>query len=113
MFAVAPTIFTPHEGQLLSITEGENGSITCTAMGFPVPTVVWQHSNGSSLSGGLMSGSPTITSTGVGNVTKISVDLIGTQVRRQIAGEYTCTAGNLISSIAVNIIVGVKSKSVS
>ena len=37
---VAPTITTPMEGQQFNITEGSNGSITCTATGYPVPTVV-------------------------------------------------------------------------
>ena len=47
---VAPTITTPMERQEFNITEGSNGSITCTATGYPVPTVVWQNSDGSSLS---------------------------------------------------------------
>ena len=75
---VTPNITTPMEGQQLNITEGSNGSITCTATGYPVPTVVWQNSDGSSLSNNrLVSGSPVnISSTGVGNVTSVSVELV-------------------------------------
>ena len=112
MVLVAPIITTPHEEQLLSITEGKNGSITCTAAGFPVPTVLWQHSNGSSLNNGrLVSGSPVITSTGIGNITRVSVELIVTQIRRQDAGMYRCSVANIINSANTNITVDVKSKS--
>jgi len=108
---VAPIIITPLEGHLLSIMEGKNGSITCAATGFPVPTVFWRYSNGSSLNNGrLVSGSPVITSTGVGNVTMVSVELMATQIRRQDAGMYTCSVVNIISSTTTTIIVDVKSK---
>ena len=56
---VAPAITTPMEAEEFNITEGSNRSITCTATGYPVPTVVWQNSDGSSLSNNrLISDSP-------------------------------------------------------
>ena len=74
---VAPNITTPMEGEEFNITEGSNGSITCTATGYPVPTVVWQNSDGSSLSNDrLVSGSSVISSTGVGNASSVSVHLM-------------------------------------
>ena len=93
---VAPTITTPMEGEEFIITEGSNGSITCTATGYPVPTVVWQNSDGSSLSNvRLVSGSPVnISSTGVGNVSSVSVELMVIGVMRVDSGMYRCSANN-------------------
>ena len=99
IIAVAPTITTPMEGQQFNITEGGDGSITCTATGYPVPTVVWQNSNGSSLSNNrLVSGSPVISSTGVGNVTSVSVELLVIGAMRVDTGMYRCSANNSVSS---------------
>ena len=97
------------EGQQFNITEGSNGSITCTATGYPVPTVLWQNSDGSSLSNRLVSSSPVnISSTGVGNVTSISVELM--VIGRVDTGMYRCSANNSVSSTTriINIIVQCK-----
>ena len=97
--AVAPTITTPVEGQKFNITEESNGLITCTAIGYPVPTVVWQNSDGSSLSNNrLVSGNPVISSTGIGNVTSVSVELMMIGTMRADNGTYTCSANNSVSS---------------
>ena len=93
---VAPNITTPMEGQEFIITEGSNGSITCTATGYPVATVVWQNNDGSSLSNNrLVSGSPVnISSTGVGNVSSVSVELMVIGAMRVDSGMYRCSANN-------------------
>ena len=93
------------EGQQFNITEGSDGSITCTATGYPVPTVVWQNSDGSSLSNNrLVSGSPVNMPTGVGNVTSVSVELMVIGAMRVDTGMYRCSANNGIGSdAAVNI----------
>ena len=93
------------EGQQFSITEGSNGSITCTTTGYPVPTVVWQNSDGSSLSNNrLVSGSPVNMPTGVGNVTNVSVELMVMGAMRVDTGMYRCSANNGIGGdAAVNI----------
>ena len=108
---VASTITTPMEGQQFNITEGSNGSITCTATGYPVPTVVWQNSDGSSLSNNrLVSGSPVISPTGVGNVTSVSVELMVIGAMRVDTGMYRCSANNSVSSTTRNINITVQCK---
>ena len=88
------------EEQQFGITEGSDGSITCTATGYPVPTVVWQNSDGSSLSNNrLVSGSPVNMPTGVGNVTSVSVELMVIGAMRVDTGMYRCSANNSINSI--------------
>ena len=100
------------EGQEFNITEGSNGSITCTATGYPVPTVVWQNSDGSSVSNGrLESGSPVnISSTGVGNVTSVSVELMVIGAMRVDTGMYRCSANNSVSNTTRNITITVQCK---
>ena len=110
---VAPNITTPMEGQQFNITEGSDGSITtCTATGYPVPTVEWQNSDGSSLSNNrLMSGSQmNISSTGDGNVTSVSVELMVTGAMRVDTGMYRCSANNNVSSTTRNISITVQCK---
>ena len=108
---VVPTIITPTEGQQFNITEGSNGSITCTATGYPVPTVVWQNSDGSSLSNNrLVSGSPVISSTGVGNVSSVSVELMVIGALRVDTGMYRCSVNNSINSIIRDISIIVQCK---
>ena len=76
-FTVAPNITTPMEGQQFNITEGSNGSITCTATGYPVPTIAWFTSvSSNNNSNRLLVGDPIVSSTGIGNVTSVSVELM-------------------------------------
>ena len=100
------------EEEQFNITEGSNGSIICTATGYPVPTVVWQNSDGSSLSNNrLVSGSPmNMSSTGVGNVTSVSVELMVIGAMRVDTGMYRCSANNSVSSTIRNINITVQCK---
>ena len=100
------------EGQQFNITEGNNGSITCTATGYPVPTVVWQNSDGSSLTNNrLVSGSPVnILSIGIGNVTSVSVELMVIGAMRVDTGMYRCSANNSVSGTTRNINITVQCK---
>ena len=111
-YIVAPIITAPMEGQQFNITEGSNGSITCTATGYPVPTVVWQNSDGSSLSNNrLVSGSPVnMSSTGVGNETSVSVELMVIGAMRVDTGMYRCSASNSVSNDTNNISIIVQCK---
>jgi len=111
VFTVSPDIVVPVEGQGFTINEGSNGSITCTATGYPPPVVVWQNSDGSSLSNmRLVSGSEVMSSTGVDNVTSVSVELMVTEAIRVDTGMYTCSASNIASSTTRNIIITVQCK---
>ena len=108
---VAPNITTLMEGEEFNITEGSDGSITCTATGYPVPTVVWQNSDGSSLSNNrLVSGSAVISSTGVGNVSSVSVELMMIGAMRVDSGMYRCSANNSVNSPTRNITITVQCK---
>ena len=99
-FTVPPNITTPTEGQEFTITEGNDRSITCTATGYPPPTVVWQNSNGSSLNNvTLISLLHMVSSTGIGNVTSVSVELIVTGAMRGDTGMYTCSAENSVGKV--------------
>ena len=108
---VGPNITTPTNEQQFNVTEGYNRSITCTATGYPVPTVVWQNSDGSSLSNNrLVSGSPVISSTGVGNVSSVSVELMVIGAMRVDSGMYRCSANNSVNSTTRNITITVQCK---
>ena len=99
------------QGQQFNITEGSHESIACTATGYPVPTVVWQNSDGSSLSNNrLVSGSPMISSTGVGNMSRVSVELMVIGAMRVDTGMYRCSANNSINSTTRNVMITVHSK---
>ena len=105
---VAPNVTTPMEGQQFNITEG---SITCTATGYPVPTVFWQNSDGSSLSNNrLVSGSPVISSTGVGNVSSVSIELMVIGALRVDSGMYRCSANNSVGNSIRNLSIIIQCK---
>ena len=111
-FTVPPNMIRPVEGQEFTITEGSDRSITCTATGYPPPKVVWQNSDGSSLNNPrLASGSEVMSSTGVGNVTSVSVELMVTGAMRGDTGMYTCSATNILNSASRNINIIVECKS--
>ena len=100
------------EGEEFNITEGSNGSIICTVTGYPVSTVVWQNSDGSSLSNNrLVSGSPVnISSTGVGNVSSVSVELMVMGAMRVDSGMYRCSANNSVNSTTRSINITIQCK---
>ena len=99
------------EEEKFYILEESVESITCTATGYSVPTVVWQNSDGSSLSNNrLVSSSPVISSTGVGNVSSVSVELMVIGAMRVDSGMYRCSANNSISSITRTVTIIVQGK---
>ena len=58
----------------------------------------------------LVSGSPVISSTGVGNVTRISVELMVIGAIRVDSGMYRCSANNSVNSTTRNINITVQCK---
>ena len=98
LLIVYPNITIPVEGQEFIFSEGSDGSITCTATGYPPPVVTWRYSNGSIVSNmRLVSGSEVMSSTGVGNVTSVSAEFMITRAMREDTGIFLCLASNILS----------------
>ena len=84
-----------YKSKVYNITE--NGSITCTATGYPPPNIEWQNSDGSVVD---KNRTKTQMATGVGNLFNVSVSMT---IGRNDAGVYTCTANNSIGYDKWNI----------
>ena len=97
MFLVSPNLTIPLMMQEFTVIEESNVSIMCIATGYPPPTIYWYKSDGNS-SMRPVSGSEVMSSTGVGNVTTVSVELTLTGAMRVDAGMYTCSASNIVSN---------------
>ena len=112
LYLVAPNITIPMEDQEFTFAEGCNRLIICTAMGYPIPTVVWHNSDGSSLSNNrLVSGDPVnISFTDIGNVTSVSVELMVIGAMRVDTGMYRCSVSNSVNSTTRNISITVQCK---
>ena len=94
----------PWTEQAYSVTEGNK--ITCRAIGFPIPDIVWLNNDGREVDESrLVTDTPV--ATGVGNLFSMSVSMI---VRRGDDGVYTCVANNILGSdnSSVNITVQCK-----
>ena len=104
----APTIIAPMEGQQFNIIEDNDLEITCTATGYPPPSVIWKkdaNHGGGGYSNRVTSGVPQNSPTSVGNETSVSVTLTMTGVTKEDAGIYRCVASNLVHSTIVTITV--------
>ena len=92
-FTVPPVITSPSENTIIVTTEGDNTTITCEALGYPPPTIVWSKTNGTLSDKVLVSDSDSVP-TGNGNVSRVSVNLTLTNANREETGLYQCTASN-------------------
>ena len=81
----------------LNLEEGSTTTITCEALGYPPPTVVWSRTNGA-LSARVSVSDSVSVPTGNGNVTRVSVDLTITNIFREDRGDYICFASNSIGN---------------
>ena len=88
------------------VTKGNDTTITCTAIGYPPPTIVWSRTSGGEVS---VSDSVSVP-TGNGNVTSVSVNLTLTNASREETGLYQCYANNSVGSDTRNITVTVHCK---
>jgi len=91
------------------VGERNTTTITCEAMGYPPPTIVWSRNNGT-LSDRVSVSDIVSVPTGNGNVTRVSVNLTITKSSREDTGVYTCSANNSIGSDNRNVSITVQCK---
>ena len=91
------------------IGEGDTTTITCEALGYPPPTVVWSRTNGT-LSDRVSVSDSVSVPTGYGNVTRVSVNLTITNALREDTEDYICSANNSIGDDERNVSITVQCK---
>ena len=82
----------PEAEQEYIITENDN--ITCTAIGYPVPDIVWLNNDGSVVDKNRIKTDGAM-ATGVGNLSIVSVSMT---IGRNDTGVYKCIANNSIGN---------------
>ena len=105
LFTVAAAILEPPMGQIEHIEEGNNITFRCVGEGYPSPLVEWRRVNGV-LSGRASTNNMSLL-TGIGNETRVTVDLIFTGLYRDDTAAYECSVSNLLNAVtrSVNLIV--------
>jgi len=83
--------------------------MTCEAIGYPPPTIVWSRSNGA-LSDRISVSDSVSVPIGNGNVTRVSVNLTITNASREDTGVHTCSANNSIGSDNKSVSITVQCK---
>ena len=108
---VPPTFINSLDSITESIVTAEGGNIviTCEALGYPPPTIVWSRSNGA-LSDRMIVNDSVIIPTGNGNVSRVGVNLTLTNADREDTGLYQCTASNSVGSDTGNVSIIVQCK---
>ena len=81
----------------VTVREGNSVTLSCEAIGYPPPTVVWSRPNGVLSSRVSVSDSVSVP-TGNGNVTSVSVNLTVTNILIADGGDYMCFANNIIGN---------------
>ena len=84
------------------VREGSTTTITCEALGYPLPAVEWNRID-ENLSDRVSVSDSVSVLTGYGNVTRVSVNLTITNAYREDTGVYTCSANNIVGSDNRNI----------
>ena len=79
------------------VREGNTTTITCEALGYPPPTVVWSRTIGT-LSDRVSVSDIVSVPTGYGNVTRVRVNLTITNASREDTGVYMCSANNSVGN---------------
>ena len=91
------------------IRERNITTITCEALGYPPPTVVWSRTNGN-LSDRVSVSDSVSVPTEYGNVTRVNVNMTITNASREDTGMYMCSASNEIGSDNGNATIIVQCK---
>jgi len=107
---VPPVITVPLENT--TITEEYNTTITCEALGYPPPTIIWSKNDGALSDRVSVSDSVSVL-TGNGNVTSVSVTLTLINANREDTGVYQCTASNIVGTNEMDVDVIVQCKFLS
>ena len=94
---------------IVLIIESNTTDLTCEAIGYPPPTVVWNRINGILSDRVSVSDSVSVL-TGYGNVTRVSVNLTITNASSEDTGVYTCSANNSVGSDNSNVNITVQCK---
>ena len=97
------TISTTFNSEI--IQEMDQLKITCEALGYPPPTIIWRRTNGRVSMSDYVS-----VPTGNGNVTRVGVNMIITNASREDTGFYTCSANNNLGSDNRNVSITVQCK---
>ena len=97
LHSVLPTITGPLKNTTIVTSEEYTIIITCEALGYPPPTIVWSKTNGA-LSDRVSVSDKVRVPTGNGNVTSVSVNLTLTNSYREDTGSYKCTASNSVDT---------------
>ena len=96
---------------MVSVNEGENITINCTATGAPAPSVNWISADGSSLTDSRYIISDTSSSVMVNDVYQVTRNLIiMNSVREDTGMEYSCTATNVLGTAQSNVSITVLCK---
>ena len=106
---VPPVITTQLENTTTVITEGDNTTIECEAIGYPPPTIMWSRTNGI-LSGRVSVSDSTSVRIGNGNVTSVSVNLTLQNANTEDTGLYQCSATNNVGTDVKNSNITVQCK---
>ena len=106
---VPPVITTQLENTTTVITEGDNTTIECEAIGYPPPTIMWSRTNGT-LSDRVSVSDSTSVRIGNGNVTSVSVNLTLQNANTEDTGLYQCSATNNVGTDVKNSNVTVQCK---
>ena len=89
------------------VREKNETTITCKALGYPQPTIVWSRTNGT-LSDRVSVSDSVSVPTGDGNVTRVSVNLTITNASREDTGVYTCSTNNSVGNDTKSINITVQ-----
>ena len=97
----AAEILEPSGNVTQYIREGENVTLRCIGVGHPPPLVQWRKLNGQ-LSDRVSSTNRSM-STNEGNVTRVTVELMITEVHREDTGVYECLVSNHLNTVTGSI----------